>query len=60
MKDCACRRVDLLMASAAFEHFSCLYEVQLAIDTMATLDSVWPSHFDQVIPAPLCSVENLS
>ena len=43
MKDCACRSVDLLMASAAFEHLSCLYEVQLAINTMATLDSVWPS-----------------
>ncbi len=53
MKDCASRRVNLPMTLTTFKHFSCLYEVQLAINTMRTCDSVRPPHFDQVIPANL-------
>jgi hypothetical protein len=53
MKNCASRSVNLPMTLATFKHFSCLYEVQLAISTIGTFDSVWPPHFDQVIPANL-------
>jgi len=53
MKDGASRSVNLPMTLTTFKHFSCAYEVQLAINTMGTCDSIWPPHFDQVIPANL-------